>query len=346
MKCHEEEEDENKLGVLGMHMLIFHSQECNDEEEGVNTITLPYSDGPKTNRQAKIRNESSAVIDLLSSSSPPLSSQPDPTSIRDLLFDHHRDKNNSNSNEIETTSCSYYDESIQYAEDYDLWLRLSHANCTSIRNMPRLGLWHRKHGTNNHCGSQEKNQSSSNSNDNMMEDENMRNGIKKKTLIQKQEAHKVAAHAMRRLLMYNNEKNNSTKTATIEGGRENSNNNNTFSTADKAFLHIASILRSPENATCARDLDDAAILLLELEQCFFMKNRTQLSAREVELIQYDCNERLGEIATILVSKYGRAATKNDDGGGGGNDRTGAWGLWCKRCPDLQLERIALFCNSK
>ena len=38
-----------------------------------------------------------------------------------------------------------YNESLHYAEDYDLWLRLSLQKSQSIRSLPRIGLWYRKH---------------------------------------------------------------------------------------------------------------------------------------------------------------------------------------------------------
>ena len=38
-----------------------------------------------------------------------------------------------------------YDETYSCAEDYDLWLRMTSQDCSSLVSIPTIGLWHRKH---------------------------------------------------------------------------------------------------------------------------------------------------------------------------------------------------------
>ncbi|KAL7548399.1 hypothetical protein ACHAWF_011686 [Thalassiosira exigua] len=95
-----------------------------------------------------------------------------------------------------------------------------------------------------------------------------------------------------------------------------------------------STLRNPSSANSPDCVDLASRLLLRLERSFLQKHSDHLSRQEVALIRLDCNERLGELATILVSKFG-VIPKN----------SAAWKMWCKRCPDKQLEQLSLLCHA-
>ena len=60
----------------------------------------------------------------------------------------------------------------------------------------------------------------------------------------------------------------------------------------------------------------------------------RLTEHEAKLVELDCNVRVGELATVAVQKFGRAATQGN-----------VWRKWCQRCPDRQLELIALLCHA-
>jgi len=45
-----------------------------------------------------------------------------------------------------TASSTSRRRSVRYTEDYDLWVRLTGRNVRCVSSLPRLGLWHRKHG--------------------------------------------------------------------------------------------------------------------------------------------------------------------------------------------------------
>eukprot|EP00978_Attheya_sp_CCMP212_P035166 scaffold151426_cov61-Attheya_sp.AAC.2 len=182
-----------------------------------------------------------------------------------------------------------YEESIQHAEDYHLWLKLTTQDCQSIRSLPDIGLWHRKYAS-----------------------------LRAKSVIksQKQLEETAAASEQAMLQLFNDA------------------NPNPMGHHRSHILVVT--LRKPDTAHSTNQLDEAANLLLQLEICFLKKWSASLTECEVELIRLDCSERLGELATVLVHKFGRAATK------GGK---GAWGLWCDRCPEMNLERIALLCQT-
>ena len=69
-------------------------------------------------------------------------------------------------------------------------------------------------------------------------------------------------------------------------------------------LGQVSTLRNPSSAQSSESLDLAAKLLQRLETSFLEKNSVHLSQQEIALIELDCNARIGELATILVTKFG------------------------------------------
>lgn len=100
------------------------------------------------------------------------------------------------------------------------------------------------------------------------------------------------------------------------------------------FDHV-STLRSPCNAKSPESIDSAASLLITLERLFSQKNSEHLTRKEIKLIQMDCDSRIGELATVLITKFGCGVERNSY----------TWKLWCERCPKQQLERISLLCQS-
>lgn len=99
-------------------------------------------------------------------------------------------------------------------------------------------------------------------------------------------------------------------------------------------LKVVEALKFPRDADNLLYLNEAASLLCALEVGFVAKNGPLLTNNEVELIALDCNNRLGELATLSVEKYGHEGTKGK-----------AWELWCDRCPDLKMERLALLVHA-
>jgi len=141
----------------------------------------------------------------------------------------------------------------------------------------------------------------------------------KKSTIQKNEADTASYRAMERLLR---------------------------SSSDHGSLDFDQVmtLRNPSSAQSPEGLDRAANLLQRLENSFLETNSVYLSQQEVDLIKLDCNARIGELATVLVTKFGvKRETRLDRKG---SPRTSfVWKLWCERCPDKQLERLSLLCHS-
>eukprot|EP00986_Skeletonema_menzelii_P014693 scaffold10026_cov187-Skeletonema_menzelii.AAC.3 len=186
-----------------------------------------------------------------------------------------------------------YDESINCAEDYDLWLRLLGEDCRSILCLPFVGVWHRKH---NHSHS-------------------VTNSLE-----QKKEANKACHRAIEKLISSANDEN--------DRSLENE--------------HI-STLKDPANATTLDSINNAARLLLKIESSFLHKNALRLTEHEVKLIHYDCDARIGELATIAVSKFGKDNIDHFKF----NSSEGpcyAWRLWSDRCPDEQFQRLSLLCH--
>ncbi|KAL3791188.1 hypothetical protein ACHAWO_013619 [Cyclotella atomus] len=88
-----------------------------------------------------------------------------------------------------------------------------------------------------------------------------------------------------------------------------------------------SILRNPSSAKTRDDVDAAAFLLEVIERVFLEVHTDRLTSQEVELIRIDVDNRIAQ----LVEKY--------------VNKSMAWKIWCKRCPDKQLERLSLICHS-
>ena len=200
-----------------------------------------------------------------------------------------------------------YDESISCCEDYDLWLRLIDWNSKSITCLPFHGIWHRKH-----------HQSVSAEN----------------STIQKKEADAACHRAIKRL---------------FDLGSRTPPSSDYGSSATKPIDLIAkkaiiSTLRHPSSAPSPESLDLAAELLQRLESSFLEKNSLLLSEREIALVKLDCDARIGELATILVTKFGSKGKTRLDRKGGPR-ASFAWKLWCERCPDRQLERLSLLCHT-
>lgn len=91
-------------------------------------------------------------------------------------------------------------------------------------------------------------------------------------------------------------------------------------------------LRQPDLGRCKADLDSAADLMLRLRDSFLYTHQAEISEREIGLIKHDSKERLGQIATISISKFGENSI--------------AFKLWCRECPDNAMEQIALLCNAQ
>lgn len=101
--------------------------------------------------------------------------------------------------------------------------------------------------------------------------------------------------------------------------------------------HIVSILKNPECAKNALTIDNASMLLCKLEKTFLHIHEECLGQNEVDCIRNDCNERIGELATICIKKFFVSETENI-----ADSET--WKMWCIRCPERQLERLALVCH--
>ncbi|KAI2492051.1 glycosyl transferase [Fragilaria crotonensis] len=164
-----------------------------------------------------------------------------------------------------------YRENLRYAEDYDMWLRLTQSDPRSVVSIPYLGLWHRKH-----------------------------HGISEKTALQKKEADCLALQKINEYV-------------------------ETDGTPADVFL------RRPELAEMPSGLDHAAHLLLRLASEFRKKLQHTITGREMELIEFDCKERLAEIAALSLTKFGDPESQ-------------AWRLWCDLCPERALEQVALLCH--
>lgn len=101
-------------------------------------------------------------------------------------------------------------------------------------------------------------------------------------------------------------------------------------------LNIVSILRNPSSNSVKspEDVDSAAKLLLRMERMFVYNNSKHLSRQETKLIKIDCDARIGELATVQISKFGRGIEKNSI----------VWRVWTERCPHQHIERLSLLCN--
>ena len=178
-----------------------------------------------------------------------------------------------------------YNEDLECAEDYELWLRMTTANCSSLVSIPKIGLWHRKHRSRSHHTSKQHN-----------------------------EAHRASIHAMEVLLGTGSERSNGQRLASA-----------------------ASVLRKPDKALSLQQVNEAADLLTKIEVAFLRHHNDALTAREVALIRKDCDERIGELATLAVQK-----SLLDPGD---VNKSVAWKIWCERCPELTMNRVALLCHN-
>lgn len=180
-----------------------------------------------------------------------------------------------------------YDESCLYAEDYELWLRLTLRTCSSLTSIPNVGLWHRKHRYSS-----------------------------PRTSKQSEEALQASVETMKKLLACSQ---------------------TDWNLSDSDLASAASVLRKPDSATSLNQANDAANLLVAIETAFIQYHGDALTVREIEIIQKDCNERVGELATMSVQReLVEPANVND---------SVAWNIWCERCPGLALNRVALLWHS-
>ncbi|KAL7469965.1 hypothetical protein ACHAXS_010213 [Conticribra weissflogii] len=101
-------------------------------------------------------------------------------------------------------------------------------------------------------------------------------------------------------------------------------------------LDTVSILRNPSftSMKSPEDVDLAAELLLLMERMFVENNSEHLKRQEIDLIKIDCDERIGELATVQISKFGSRIGENSI----------VWRAWTKRCPHQHLERLSLLCH--
>ena len=98
------------------------------------------------------------------------------------------------------------------------------------------------------------------------------------------------------------------------------------------LLRVATVatLKKPDSASSQAELDNAARLLVRIERRFIDRHSDALSERETALIRLDCDARTSELATLCIQKFRR--------------RGAAWKIWSDRCPDQNLERLALVCH--
>lgn len=194
-----------------------------------------------------------------------------------------------------------YDESIARAEDYDLWLRIVSKDCTAVRSLPFVGLWHRKHASSSTAGETE-------------------------SVAQRNESIGVSRAAIGKLL----EK----RSDVLIGGKRG------IRDVSATLLAAVPTLRKPDEAPSALSIDEAVTLLEIIEDAFLRTNADRLTHREAILVKKDCDERTGELATVLVRKFGGGPMSCR----GDVKSSVAWRTWCRRCPDLHLERMSLLCH--
>ncbi|GFH59218.1 hypothetical protein CTEN210_15694 [Chaetoceros tenuissimus] len=87
------------------------------------------------------------------------------------------------------------------------------------------------------------------------------------------------------------------------------------------------VLRNPKESDPLL-LNDAAEFLGDIESQFLTKYKEQLTENEVKLIQLDTGNRIAELATLSID-----SAKGKPGR--------AWEMWCNRCPEANIERLAL-----
>ena len=179
-----------------------------------------------------------------------------------------------------------YNESLHYAEDYDLWLRLSLQKSQSIRSLPRIGLWYRKHSNQESLESKRKIQ-----------------------MIESIESRRRAILSIVNLAEMD------------------------INISDDVSI----AMRCPSDATSFSVINDAAKLLCLLESTFLLTRKDSLSNHEVELIKFDCNERIGFMATIALSRFGSSDDKCE---------SFVWNEWFRRSSDDKIAKLSFLMNSK
>jgi glycosyltransferase involved in cell wall biosynthesis len=108
-------------------------------------------------------------------------------------------------------------------------------------------------------------------------------------------------------------------------------------------LDHVSMLKDPTVASSLVSINDVARLLVNIESSFLHRHARYLSGHEIELIQHDCNARIGELATIAISKFG----ENNPNQFKFNSNEGpcyVWKLWSDRLPNEQFQRLSLLCH--
>lgn len=113
---------------------------------------------------------------------------------------------------------------------------------------------------------------------------------------------------------------------------------------DDSVLDIqhVSTLKDPDTATSLESINSAARLLLNIESSFIQNNAQCLTEHEISLIQNDCNSRIGELATIAITKFGK---DNGFKVKGNLQPCYVWKMWEIRCPEDQFQRLSLLCYS-
>ena len=94
------------------------------------------------------------------------------------------------------------------------------------------------------------------------------------------------------------------------------------------MMLVRLVKRPQEEASRAswEDLNDAGELITRLETAFLSWGGESVSKEERALVQRDANHRIGELATVMAGSY-------------------LWKEWRRRCPEMELERLALLCHS-
>jgi glycosyltransferase involved in cell wall biosynthesis len=107
-------------------------------------------------------------------------------------------------------------------------------------------------------------------------------------------------------------------------------------------IENVSTLKDPDTATSLESINSAARLLLSIESSFIQKNAQCLTEHEISLIQNDCNSRIGELATIAITKFGKDIGFKVKGN---LEPCYVWKMWEIRCPEDQFQRLSLLCHS-
>lgn len=95
-------------------------------------------------------------------------------------------------------------------------------------------------------------------------------------------------------------------------------------------IHHVQVLKFPHDITDLDTLNGSVEMLVDLEMAFLQKHRDILTTNEISLIRHDCTERIGDLVTHGIEKFGRDASKGF-----------AWQVWSERDPNRQLERVTL-----